>query len=43
MTEAKLNSEGPTVVRSAEMANLYKQQLQQLGVQVLYMKSKQQK
>ena len=34
MTEAKLNSEGHTVFILAEMASLYKQWLQQLGVQV---------
>ena len=33
MTEAKLNSEGPTVFRLAELVDLYKQRLQQLGVE----------
>ena len=32
MTEGKLNSEGPKMFRLAEMASLYKQRLQQLGV-----------
>ncbi len=31
MTEAKLNSEKPSVFRLAELVNLYKQRLQQLG------------